>query len=257
MPVDEILKVENLTMRFGGLVAVDNLGFAVHRGEIRGLIGPNGAGKTTTFNVVSGYYTPTAGRVLYKGENIAGIKMSRIAAKGLIRTFQHSTLFKEFSLLDNVLVGCHLHQKPLLRHAIFGGDSAQRASTRDKALGVLEFFGLLDRRNELAAELPHGLQRALGMAVALAADPELLMLDEPFTGMNPEETRHMMDLMLKIRERGVTLLLVEHDMQAVMGLCDNITVLNFGQLLTEGTPLQVRSDPRVIDAYLGAPHHAA
>ena len=252
-----ILAVEGLTMKFGGLVAVDNLSFSIEQGEIRGLIGPNGAGKTTTFNVVSGFYTPTGGRVIYDGEDISGHKMSVVAAKGLIRTFQHSTLFQEFSLLENVLVGCHLHQRPTLIASILGTDADKQRETREKALETLEFFDLADRRNDLAAELPHGLQRALGMAVALAAEPRVLLLDEPFTGMNPEETRHMMELMLKIRDRGVTLLLVEHDMQAVMGLCDRITVLNFGRLLVEGTPEEIQSNPEVIEAYLGAPHHAA
>ena len=176
---------------------------------------------------------------------------------GAVRTFQHSTLFLELTLLENVLVGCHLHRRPNLVKAIIGGDAEDRAANMDHAIGVLEFFNLADRRDSLAAELPHGLQRALGMAVALASGPALLMLDEPFTGMNPEETRQMMVLMERIRERGVTLLLVEHDMQAVMGLCDRITVLNFGSLLVEGTPTEISANPEVIEAYLGAPHHAA
>lgn len=252
-----ILSVESVTMRFGGLVAVDNLSFTVESGEIRGLIGPNGAGKTTTFNVVSGYYKPTSGRVVYKGEDVSGLQMSAVAAKGLVRTFQHSTLFQEFTLLENVLVGCHLKQQPGLLSSILGTDRDRRTESHDRAMEILEFFDLAERRNDLAAELPHGLQRALGMAVSLAADPKVLLLDEPFTGMNPEETRHMMDLMQRIRARGITLLLVEHDMQAVMGLCDYITVLNFGRLLVEGTPDEVRTRPEVIEAYLGAPHHAA
>ena len=248
----KLLQVDSLVMRFGGLFAVNDLSFSIDRGEIRGLIGPNGAGKTTTFNVISGFYGPTAGRIVYKDEDISGLKMSAVAAKGLVRTFQHSTLFQEFSLLDNVLVGCHLYRRPNLLHAIIDGDRAARRDSLDKALETLEFFNLADRKDDLAAELPHGLQRALGMAVALASGPELLMLDEPFTGMNPEETRQMMEQVRRIRDRGVTILLVEHDMQAVMGLCDDITVLNFGSLLVEGTPDQIRRNPEVIEAYLGA-----
>ena len=252
-----LLEVRSLSKRFGGLTAVNGLSFEVNAGEIRGLIGPNGAGKTTTFNLISGFSKPSSGQILYRGEDISGLKMSAVAAKGLVRTFQLSTLFQEFTLLENVLVGCHLHHKPRLLDAIFGNDGKRRQAAEDKALATLELFNLLDRKDDLASDLPHGLQRALGMAVALAADPELLMLDEPFTGMNPEETRQMMNLMLKIRDRGVTILLVEHDMQAVMGLCDYITVLSFGRLLVEGTPDEVRNDPSVIEAYLGAPTHAA
>jgi branched-chain amino acid transport system ATP-binding protein len=252
-----ILSVDSLTMRFGGLVAVDNLSFSVEPGEIRGLIGPNGAGKTTTFNVISGFYAPTSGAIHYAGQNISGKKVSAIAAMGLVRTFQISTLFQEFSLLDNVLVGCHLTQKPTLLGSVLGTDGGNRRAAQERAEEILEFFDLADRRHDLAAELPHGLQRALGIAVALAADPKVLLLDEPFTGMNQEETRQMMELMRGIQDKGITLLLVEHDMQAVMGLCDKITVLNFGRLLVEGTPEEIRSDPEVIEAYLGAPHHAA
>ncbi len=253
----EILKVEQLTMRFGGLVAVDDLTFGINEGEIRGLIGPNGAGKTTIFNVVSGFYRPTSGRVLFKGEVISGLKMSAVAAKGVIRTFQLSTLFQEFTLLENVLVGCHLHRQPSLLGAVFGTDGADREAAMEKALSLLDLFNLLPLKDTLAAELPHGLQRALGMVVAIAADPKLLMLDEPFTGMNAEETQAMMELMRKTRERGVTILLVEHDMRAVMGLCDFITVVNFGRMLVQGSPDVVRNHPEVIEAYLGTPHHAA
>ncbi len=183
-----------------------------------------------------------------------------------MRTFQHTTLFQEFTTFKNVLVGCHLHARVSLLGAVLGTGGPRRkrsaASTAerqidDKAAEILSFMGLDARRDELASELPHGLQRVLGMAVALAADPKLLLLDEPFTGMNPEETRQMMELVRRVRERGVTLLLVEHDMQAVMGLCDRITVLNFGRLLTEGTPEEIRSNPDVIEAYLGTASHAA
>ncbi len=247
-----ILAVRDLSKAFGGLVAVQSLSFDVAEGEIRGLIGPNGAGKTTTFNVISGFYAPTAGKVIYRGEDISGLKTSEIAAKGLVRTFQQTTLFQEMSLFENVLVGCHLEVRPNLVSSILRTDRDRRAAAEDKAREILSFFELEARKDDLAGGLPHGLQRALGMAVALAAEPGMLLLDEPFTGMNLEETRHMMDLVLRLRERGLTLLLVEHDMQAVMGLCDTITVLNFGYRLAEGTPEQVRDNPAVIEAYLGA-----
>ena len=252
-----ILSVESLTMKFGGLTAVNDLSFEVDAGEIRGLIGPNGAGKTTTFNAVSGFYTPTSGRILFKDEVVSGQKMSVVAEKGLVRTFQHATLFQEITLLDNVLVGCHRHHRPGLIASVLGTDRAQRQEVKELAREALDFFGLAGRSDDLAGELPHGQQRALGMAVALAAEPEVLLLDEPFTGMNSEETRQMMNLMLKIQSKGITLLLVEHDMQAVMGLCNYITVLNFGCLLVEGTPEEIRTNPEVIEAYLGAPYHAA
>ncbi len=252
-----LLEVDNLTRRFGGLSAVSDLSFAVEAGEIRGLIGPNGAGKTTTFNVITGFYRPTAGRILYRGEDISGLSTNRIAKRGLVRTFQHTTLFQEFTAFKNVLVGCHLHARVNPLSAVFGAGQAAEREIADRAQEILAFMGLAERRDELAAELPHGLQRALGVAVALAADPKLLVLDEPFTGMNPEETRRMTALVRRVRDRGVTLLLVEHDMQAVMGLCDRITVLNFGRLLTEGTPEQVRNHPDVIEAYLGTASHVA
>ena len=252
-----LLEVDNLTRRFGGLSAVSDLSFAIEAGEIRGLIGPNGAGKTTIFNVITGYYRPTAGRISYRGEAIAGLSTNQIARRGLVRTFQSTTLFQEFSVFKNVLVGCHLHAPVNFVSAILGTGREVERQAESKALEILEFMGLAERRDALASDLPHGLQRALGVAVALAADPQLLLLDEPFTGMNPEETRHMMELVRRVRDRGVTLLLVEHDMQAVMGLCDRITVLNFGRLLAEGSPAEIRAHPDVIEAYLGAPGDAA
>ena len=252
-----ILQVESLTKRFGGLTAVNELSFSVEEGEIRGLIGPNGAGKTTTFNVICGFYAPSSGRVIYEDRNVSGMRTSALAALGLVRTFQGSVLFHEFSVLDNVLVGCHLQAGATLINSLLGSNRKREAEAEDKALEILEFFGLQDRREEITSNLPHGLQRALGIAVALAAEPKILLLDEPFTGMNPEETRQMMELLIKVRERGVTLLLVEHDMQAVMGLCGKITVLSFGSLLAEGTPEEIRNHPQVIEAYLGTAGDAA
>ena len=252
-----ILEVRDLTRRFGGLFAVSDLSFSVEEGEIRGLIGPNGAGKTTTFNVISGFYPPSEGRVLFLGDDISGLPTNAIAARGLVRTFQATTLFQELSVLENVLVGCHLKARTDPVRALLGMDREREAQAHARAVELLAFFGLDERRAEPGGSLPHGLQRALGMAVALAADPRLLLLDEPFTGMNPEETGRMMDIVRKVRDRGITILLVEHDMQAVMGLCDRITVLNFGGLLTEGTPEEVRRHPEVIEAYLGSAANAA
>ena len=252
-----ILEVRNLTRRFGGLLAINDFSFAVQPGTIHGLIGPNGAGKTTTFNVISGFYAPTSGSVIYEGEDVSGRKTSALAELGLIRTFQGTTLFQEFSVLDNVRIGCHRSAKASFLSRILGTDREVEKAATEKALEILEFFGLGDLAHEETVNLPHGHQRALGMAVALAADPKLILLDEPFTGMNPEETGRMMELVHSVRDRGVTVMLVEHDMQAVMGLCETITVMNFGTLLTEGTPEQVRKDPVVIEAYLGTATRAA
>ena len=248
-----ILETRGLSRRFGGLVAVDKFSFAVQEGAIHGLIGPNGAGKTTTFNVISGFYAPTAGQVLYRGEDVSGRKTSTLAAMGLVRTFQGSTLFQELSVLDNVRVGRHLAARAGFASRLLGTDRLSERQADAKAWATLDFFGLHDLAGEPVSNLPHGHQRMLGMAVALAAEPRVLLLDEPFTGMNPEETRRMMSLVRRIRDDGATVILVEHDMQAVMNLCDVITVMNFGALLVEGAPDRVRNDPAVIEAYLGTP----
>ena len=257
MNAQAYFKVEGLHKNFGGLTAVNELTFEVEKGAIHGLIGPNGAGKTTIFNVISGFYKPSAGKVLYEGESIGGLQPHQVAAKGLVRTFQETTLFQEFTTFENALMGRYLHTKSSMISALFGTQRESERANEEKTIEVLEFLGLAERKDELALNLPHGLQRALGIAVALTAEPNLLLLDEPFAGMNPEETRHMMDLIRKVRESGITILLVEHDMQAVMGLCERITVVNFGRLLTEGAPDEIKHNKDVIEAYLGSDLNAA
>ena len=253
----QFLEIDNLTMRFGGLTAVDGLSFKVNHGEIHGLIGPNGAGKTTTFNMISGFYKPTEGAVRLRGEDISGLKMHEVARRGVVRTFQHSTLFAELSVLDNALVGTHMPFRPNIFAAIAGWDREDKRGAEARAREALDFFGLNDVVNELAGELSHGHQRALGMAVAYASHPDVMLLDEPFTGMNPEETRQMMELMRKLCHEGITILIVEHDMQAIMGLCDTITCMSFGKFLAEGGPDHIRNHPDVIEAYLGGARHVA
>jgi branched-chain amino acid transport system ATP-binding protein len=226
-----ILDVENLVMRFGGLVAVDGLSFAVDEGAIHGLIGPNGAGKTTTFNAISGFYKPTAGDVRLRGEAISGLAMHQVARAGLVRTFQHSTLFAEMSVLENALIGTHRAIRPNLLAAVLGADRRLRKDAEDRSMAALAFFDLDRLADERAGDLSYGHQRALGMAIAYAAEPDVMLLDEPFTGMNPEETGRMMETTRKLRDSGITIVIVEHDMKAIMGLCDRITCMSFGKLL--------------------------
>ena len=258
-PADKpILQVRDLARTFGGIVAVNDFSLDVYQGSIHGLIGPNGAGKTTTFNVISGFYAPSRGKVIYLGQDVSGHETSALAELGLIRTFQGTTLFHQLSVLDNVRLGCHRSAKASLVSRLLGRDRAIEEAADQKARSILEFFGLQDLAEELTFNLPHGHQRALGLAVALAADPKLMLLDEPFTGMNPEETKRMAELVRRLRDdQGMTIMLIEHDMQAVMGLCEIITVMNFGTLLAEGTPEEVRENPAVIEAYLGIAADAA
>ncbi len=247
-----LLEVKGITKRFGGLVALDEVSFAVEEGEIRGLIGPNGAGKSVMFKTIAGFYEPSRGLVLYQGEDITGKGASAVAERGLVRTFQETTLFQEFSVYENILVGCHLRARSNLFSALFRTDRQRQKEAEAKTLEVLEFMGLTDRKEQLALNLPLGSQRTLAVAIALAAEPKLLLLDEPFAGMNPEETSQMMQMVRKVHESGVSIVLVEHDMKAVMGLCHKLMVLNFGQLLAEGSPEEIRSNDQVIEAYLGS-----
>lgn len=246
-----LLDVNNLTKQFGGLTALDNVGFGVEEGQIQGLIGPNGAGKSTMFKIIAGFYAPTNGSIVYQGRNIEGLKPHTIAEMGIVRTFQETTLFQELTVFENALVGAHIKARTNLFSAILGLDKAKQKAASEKVEDVLEFMGLTERKDQLASELPLGSQRALALAIALVSEPKLMLMDEPFAGMNPEETNHMMELTRKVRDKGVTIVLVEHDMKAVMGLCSFLTVLNFGQVLAQGTPEEVRNNDKVIEAYLG------
>jgi branched-chain amino acid transport system ATP-binding protein len=253
-----LLELKEVTKRFGGLRALANVSAHIRADEIIGLIGPNGAGKTTLFNVVSGFHKPTMGRIFFKGEDITPLKPFQITSRGLTRTYQESNLFYDFSVEKNILIGCHLRPNIGFFEQLFGMSSAidKGRITNNKIGQILNLLELTPLRNELAKNLSHGHQRALGVAIALATEPELLMLDEPFGGMNAEETRAMMNHILKIhQEKNVTILLVEHDMKAVMGLCDRIIVLNFGEKIAEGSPVEIQKNQAVIDAYLGVDEH--
>ena len=249
-----LLEIKNISKHFGGLSALNNVSFAVEQGEIRGLIGPNGAGKSTMFKNIAGFYQPSEGEIIFSGQNINGLKPHAIASLGIVRTFQETTLFQELTVFENTLVGCHLQAKSNIFSAALGLDKQKQSRAGKKALEVMEFMGLVERKDQLASELPLGSQRSLAIAIALVSGPKLMLMDEPFAGMNSEETRHMMELTNKVNESGVTIVLVEHDMKAVMGLCEYITVLNFGNLLTEGTPEEIRHNEEVIKAYLGGGH---
>ena len=246
-----ILEINNVSKQFGGLTALDNVSFKVEEGEIRGLIGPNGAGKSTMFKNIAGFQVPTKGSISYQGQSIEGRKPHTIAEMGIVRTFQETTLFQELSVFENALVGSHIHARSNVFSAVLGLDGRKQHAANDKVMEVLEFMGLIARKDQLASELPLGSQRALALSIALVSEPKVLLMDEPFAGMNGEETSNMMGLTRKVQESGITIVLVEHDMKAVMGLCNYLTVLNFGQVLAQGTPEDVRNNEKVIEAYLG------
>ena len=248
-----LLEIRNLSKYFGGLAAVNGVDMDINESEILGLIGPNGAGKSTLFNMVNGTDRPSSGKITFKGNDITGLPTHRIAKMGIGRTFQATTLFMNETVLENVLTGFHLRYKtepwkaflhtPACRHE----DKACRLQSGE----ILEFMGLQSLKNEIARNLPHGHQRILGICLALATSPSLLLLDEPATGMHPEEMNNLVRLIKKLREGGITIVVVEHHMQAVMSLCDRLVVLNFGKKIAEGIPEEIRKNKEVIEAYLG------
>lgn len=252
-----LLDVQHVTMRFGGITAVNDLSMRIPTGSITGLIGPNGAGKTTAFNVISGFYNPQEGDILFKGHSVKGFPPHRICRAGMARTFQNIRLWKSQTVFDNVLIAKHLRKESGFFSAAFHTNAKEEAAQRADVERLLELVGLSDVKNELATSLPYGKQRRLEIARALATDPKLLLLDEPAAGMNPQETDELTAFIGEIRSRlGLTILLIEHHMDLVMGISDRIYVLDFGELIAQGTPAEIQNDQRVIDAYLGVSEDA-
>jgi branched-chain amino acid transport system ATP-binding protein len=252
--VDTVLEVQHMTRRFGGLIAVNDVSFAVQRGEIFGLIGPNGAGKTTMFNLITGLTPPSSGALQYEGRNATGFPPHRIARLGMARTFQNIRLFGNLSALENVKIAQHVHTRSGVWNGVFGlppaGEEEKRVER--KAVELLELVGMSDKMNDQARNFSYGDQRRLEIARALALEPKVLLLDEPAAGMNPNEKGALSDFIRSVRDRfKLTVILIEHHVPLVMGLCDRIAVLNFGQRIALGTPQSVSNDPAVIEAYLG------
>ncbi|CVK18553.1 ABC transporter ATP-binding protein [Sporomusa sphaeroides] len=249
-----LLKATKLSKVFGGLRAVSNFEVDIAPGELVGLIGPNGAGKTTAFNLLTGVYEPTEGQIEFDGKSVVGLKPYQITQRGIARTFQNIRLFADLSVLDNVKIAYHFHVQYGLMESLFrvGRYHKEEAEIEEKAIKFLEIFQLADKKDEIAKNLPYGEQRRLEIARALAAQPKLLLLDEPAAGMNPQETQQLMEMIRWIKTKfDLTILLIEHDMSLVMGVCERIYVLDYGSIIASGTPEEIKNNPRVIEAYLG------
>ncbi len=250
----ELMRVEDVSEVFGGLKAVSDFNFYINKGELVGLIGPNGAGKTTVFNLFTGVYQPTTGTITFNGKSIVGLKPYQITQRGIARTFQNIRLFSELSVLDNVKIAYHCHVKYGLLETVLrmGRYFQEEKEIEEESMKLLSVFKLDDKADEMAKNLPYGAQRRLEIARALAAKPKLLLLDEPAAGMNPQETKELMDMIRWIRkEFGLTVLLIEHDMNLVMGICERIYVLEYGMVIASGHPEEIKKNPEVIRAYLG------
>ena len=254
-----VLEIRNISKRFGGISALTDVSFQIEEGEIFGLIGPNGAGKTTMFNVITNMYAPSEGSVLFGGKPITGMKPHKITNLGICRTFQNIRLFQQMTVLENVMVGGHTRSSAGVIQSVFRLPSQRKeeADLKKKAEKLLELVGLASHSSMMAENISYGQQRRLEIARALASDPKLLLLDEPAAGMNEKETDSLYDLIKEVQKRGITVLIIEHDMPLVMKLCDRITVLNFGKKLAEGTPDQIQNNESVIEAYLGTEEEEA